>query len=249
MSPITVVIADDEALFRSGLRMLLEAQEGIEVVAEATTGRQAVELVRRHAPDVVLMDIQMPDLDGLAATRELVRSGSRTRVLVLTTFDLDRTVFDALAAGAAGFLLKSARPARLVDAIRTVADGDALLDPTLTRRLIDRWMTPTATTDTERVRGLTEREREVLTLMGSGLNNREIAQRLFLGESTVKTHVVRVLAKTGSRDRIQAVILAHRCGLVDDHTIRAAEDPAIRAAEEHAVRAAETHGPRRRRSR
>lgn len=211
---ITVLIADDEALFRSGIRMVLEAQDNIEVVAEAENGHEAVDLVRKFSPTVVLMDNQMPELDGIAAARQLAALGSTTRVLVLTTFDLDRNVYEALAAGAAGFLLKSARPARLVEAIRTVADGDSLLDPTLTRRLIDRWMAPASTEATERLRTLTDREREVLVLMARGLNNREIAETLFLGESTVKTHVVRVLAKTGSRDRIQAVILAHECGLV-----------------------------------
>jgi DNA-binding NarL/FixJ family response regulator len=210
MRPRTsVLIADDEALFRSGLRMMMEAQDDLEVVGEAGTGREAATLAMRLAPDVVVMDIQMPELDGISATREIVATGNQARILVLTTFDLDRNVYDALAAGAAGFLLKSSRPARLVDAVRAVADGDSLVDPSVTQRLVRRWMAPPSARDTDRLRDLTPREMDVLALMGRGLNNREIADALFLGESTVKTHVVRVLAKTGSRDRIQAVILAH----------------------------------------
>jgi DNA-binding NarL/FixJ family response regulator len=211
---ITVLIADDEALFRSGIRLLLEAQDGIEVVGEAVDGRHALALAGQLRPDVVLMDIQMPELDGIAATDALVSGGSDARVLVLTTFDLDKHVYDALAVGAAGFLLKSARPARLVEAIRSVAEGDALLDPTLTRRLISRWVSaPLRPADDTRIARLTERELEVLALVGRGLTNKEIAAELYLGESTVKTHVVRVLAKTRSRDRVQAVILAHETGL------------------------------------
>ncbi len=211
---IRVVVADDEALFRTGLRMLLETQHGIEVVAEVEDGAAAVARALELVPDVVLMDLQMPGTDGLSAITELVRRGSPARVLVLTTFDLDRNLYDALRAGAAGFFLKSARPARLVEAIRAVAEGDELLDPALTRRLVERWMEQTGpSVDQGRLAHVTEREREVLSLVGQGLTNKEIAGRLWLAESTVKTHVVRLLAKTRSRDRVQLVILAHDLGL------------------------------------
>lgn len=212
---LRVVIADDEALFRSGLRLMVDAQQDLTVVAEVANGREAVDTAQRERPDVVLMDIQMPLLDGIAATAELRRRGLHAKVLILTTFDLDRYVYDALRAGASGFLLKSARPARLIDAIRAVAAGDALLDTALTRRLIEKWMAhPRADAADQRLATLTDREREVLTLIGRGLSNTEIAALLHLGESTVKTHVGRTLAKTGSRDRVQAVILAFECGLV-----------------------------------
>ena len=211
---IRVVVADDEALFRTGLRMLLETQHGIEVVAEVEDGAAAVARALELVPDVVLMDLQMPGTDGLSAITELVRRGSPARVLVLTTFDLERNLYDALRAGAAGFFLKSARPARLVEAIRAVAEGDELLDPALTRRLVERWMEQTGpSVDQGRLAHVTEREREVLSLVGQGLTNKEIAGRLWLAESTVKTHVVRLLAKTRSRDRVQLVILAHDLGL------------------------------------
>lgn len=212
---LKLVIADDEALFRSGLRLIIEAQPDLLVAAEAGDGREAVEVAQACRPDVLLMDIQMPVLDGIAATRELQRRGLQTKVLVLTTFGLDQYVYDALRAGASGFLLKTARPARLIEAVRAVAVGDALLDPSLTRRLVEEWMSrPRADRADPRLAELTDREREVLTLIGRGLSNQEIARTLHLGESTVKTHVGRVLAKTGSRDRVQAVILAFECGLV-----------------------------------
>ncbi|GII57814.1 DNA-binding response regulator [Planotetraspora thailandica] len=214
-SRLRVVIADDEALFRSGLKMIVEAQPDLTVVAEAEDGREAIEAVQRHNPDVLLMDIQMPILDGIAALAELRRRGCGTKVLVLTTFDLDRYVYDALRSGASGFLLKTTRPARLVEAVRAIAAGDALLDPLLTRRLVEEWVArPRPDAADPRLAALTDREREVLTLIGRGLSNAEIARDLHLGESTVKTHVGRTLAKTGSRDRVQAVILAFECGLV-----------------------------------
>lgn len=213
--PVTVVIADDEALFRSGLRLILDAQPDVTVVAEAENGRQAVQAAQEHRPDVVLMDIQMPGTDGIAATRDLSRLGLDSRVLVLTTFNLEKYVYEALRAGASGFLLKSTRPARLVDAVRAVHAGDVLLDPALTRRLIEDWVARPRTADPDpRLAPLTDREREVLTLIGRGLSNTEIARELYLSESTVKTHVSRTLAKTGSRDRVQAVILAFESGLV-----------------------------------
>ncbi|AXH96454.1 response regulator [Ornithinimicrobium avium] len=210
---IRVLLADDEALFRGGLRMLLEAQDDLEVVAEVTDGAQAVARTLELVPDVVLMDLQMPVLDGLSALAELARRGSPAKVLVLTTFDLDRNLYEALRAGAAGFFLKSARPARLVEAVRAVADGDELLDPALTHRLLARWMEQAPAADQARLAHVTEREREVLALVGRGLTNKEIAGQLFVAESTVKTHVVRLLTKTRSRDRVQLVILAHDLGL------------------------------------
>jgi DNA-binding NarL/FixJ family response regulator len=211
----SVVIADDQDLVRSGLRMVLEAR-GIEVRGEAADGREAVQLVAREVPDVVLMDIRMPLLDGIAATRELVAAGATTRVLVLTTYDLDEYVYGALRAGAAGFLLKATPPDRLVVGIETVAAGDALLAPRLTRRLIEQHIAgpPPVTGVPEPLRVLTEREREVLVLMARGCSNDEIAKQLVVSEATVKTHVNRVLGKLGLRGRVQAVVLAYETGLV-----------------------------------
>ena len=210
-----VAVVDDQELVRSGLGMVLTAR-GCEVVGTAGDGREAVELVRRTEPDVVLMDIRMPVMDGIAATRELVASGSPSRVLVLTTYDLDRYVYDALAAGAAGFLLKATPPERLVEGIRTVCAGEALLAPTLTQRLIESYLRhPPRDADTDRaLAGLTDRERQVLTLMARGLSNDEIAAELVVAVATVKTHVNRVLAKLGVANRVQAVVLAHEHGLV-----------------------------------
>jgi DNA-binding NarL/FixJ family response regulator len=211
----TVVVADDQDLVRSGLRLVLEAR-GIDVVGEAADGRQAVDVVRRTAADVVLMDIRMPVLDGIAATRELTRLGVRTRVLVLTTYDLDEYVYGALRVGAAGFLLKATPPDRLVEGIRTVAAGEALLAPALTRRLIEEHIhrPPPTNGVPPAVRELTEREREVLELVARGLSNEEIARTLFIAEVTVKSHVNRILAKLGLRGRVQAVVLAYEIGLV-----------------------------------
>ncbi|SHF95360.1 response regulator transcription factor [Geodermatophilus nigrescens] len=210
-----VVVADDQELVRSGLRLVLEAR-GVEVVAEAPDGRRAVDAVRRTGPDVVLMDVRMPGLDGIAATRELTRLGSPARVLVLTTYGLDEYVHAALRAGAAGFLLKTTPPDRLVDGIGTVAAGDALLSPELTRRLIEEHVRrpPPSAGAPPALRGLTEREREVLVLVARGLDNAAIAARLVVGEATVKTHVNHVLGKLGLRGRVQAVVLAYESGLV-----------------------------------
>jgi DNA-binding NarL/FixJ family response regulator len=211
----SVVIADDQDLVRSGLRMVLEAR-GIAVLGEAPDGRRAIELVERTGPDVVLMDIRMPVLDGIAATRELVARCAATRVLVLTTYDLDEYVYGALRAGASGFLLKSTPPERLVSGIETVAAGDALLSPRLTRRLIEEHISRPPPTQgvPDAVRRLTEREREVLVLMARGRSNDEIATELVVSEATVKTHVNRVLGKLGLRGRVQAVVLAYESGLV-----------------------------------
>jgi DNA-binding NarL/FixJ family response regulator len=211
----TVVVADDQDLVRSGLRLVLEARE-IDVVGEAADGRQAVEVVRRTAADVVLMDIRMPVLDGIAATRALTELRVRTRVLVLTTYDLDEYVYAALCAGAAGFLLKATPPDRLVEGIRTVAGGESLLAPVLTRRLIEEHIRrpPPTRGVPPAVRELTGRERQVLELVARGLSNEEIARTLFVAEVTVKTHVNRILAKLGLRGRVQAVVLAYETGLV-----------------------------------
>jgi DNA-binding NarL/FixJ family response regulator len=211
----TVVVADDQELVRSGLEMVLVAR-GVEVVGLAEDGRQAVDLVRRTRPDVVLMDIRMPVLDGIAATRELTTSGSPTRVLVLTTYDLDSYVYRALAAGAAGFLLKATPPDRLVAGIETVAAGEALLAPSLTRRLIEehvRGPEPLVGVPPE-LAALTERELEVFTLVAQGLANDDIARRLVVSEATVKTHLNRLIAKLGNRNRVQLVVLAYETGLV-----------------------------------
>jgi DNA-binding NarL/FixJ family response regulator len=210
-----VVVADDQDLVRSGLAMVLDAR-GVEVVGEAADGRQAVDVVRRTSPDVVLMDIRMPVLDGIAATRELTALGVPTRVLVLTTYDLDGYVYDALRAGAAGFLLKATPPDRLVAGIETVAAGESLLAPSLTRRLIEEHVRRPAPADgvPERLRVLTERELEVFTLIARGLSNEDICARLVVAEATVKTHVNRVLAKLGARTRVELVVLAYETGLV-----------------------------------
>ena len=211
----SVVIADDQDLVRSGLAMVLEAR-GCDVVGEAADGRQAVEVVRRTQPDVVLMDIRMPVLDGIAATRELTEAGLPSRVLVLTTYDLDHYVYGALRAGAAGFLLKATPPDRLVAGVETVAAGESLLAPTLTRRLIEEHVRRPApnTGVPPALRELTERELEVCALIARGRSNDEIAAELVVAEATVKTHVNRILAKLGLRTRVQVVVLAYETGLV-----------------------------------
>jgi DNA-binding NarL/FixJ family response regulator len=214
---LRVVIADDEALVRAGFRMILEAQPDIEVVGEAADGREAIELVGRLAPDVVLMDIRMPTLDGLAATREIVAGAAiGVHVLILTTFDLDEYVYESLKAGASGFLLKTAPPAELAAAVRAVAGGDVLLSPTITRRLIQEFVgRPRRETDApDWLAQLTERERDVLREVARGLSNREIAEALVVSESTVKTHVNRILSKLDLRDRVQAVVLAYESGFL-----------------------------------
>ena len=212
---IRVVVADDETLFRSGLAMIVEAQSDLEMVAEAKDGHEAVEAVRRHRPDVVLMDIQMPVLDGIKATKEIVRLGLPTRVLILTTFGIDRNVYAALRAGASGFLLKTVPPSQLVDGVRVIASGDMLLAPAITRRLIEELVQrPMAGIRNSRLSGLTEREVQVLAMIGQGFSNAEISAQLNLSVATVKTHVGHLLAKTRTRDRVQAVVLAYETGLV-----------------------------------
>ena len=215
MTTLRVVIADDQAMVRGGLRLILEAA-GITVVGEADDGRTAIDLVTRLKPDVVLMDIRMPVLDGIEATRRLVRDQPAVKILVLTTYGADEYVYEALRAGAAGFLLKMDSPPRLVDAVRVVAAGEALLAPEITRRLIDHCVAtaPPGQAEPPGLHDLTAREREVLTLMARGRSNAEIARELYVGEGTVKTHVVRVLAKLGLRDRVQAVVYGYEHGLV-----------------------------------
>jgi DNA-binding NarL/FixJ family response regulator len=214
--PLRVAMADDQALVRAGFRLILEAQADIEVVAEAGDGEEALAAVRRERPDVVLMDVRMPRLDGLEATRRIVADGLASRVLMLTTFDLDEYVYAALQAGASGFLLKDVSPEGLVQAVRSVAAGDTLLAPAITRRLIERFAraAPPAAPPTPELASLTGREREVLILLARGLSNTELAEQLVLSEATVKTHVARILAKLGLRDRVQAVVLAYETGLI-----------------------------------
>ncbi len=212
---IRVLIADDEHLMRAGLAELLTADPAIKIVGHATTGREAVEQARRLAPDVVLMDVRMPGLDGIAATRELAQAAPSVRVLILTTFEQDDYVFGALRAGASGFLLKRTRPEDLIEAVHTIAAGDALLAPSVTRRVIDRMaQQPTPElADLARLDDLTPREREVLDLVARGMSNREIAAALVVEESTIRTHVKRILMKLELRDRIQAVIFAYESGV------------------------------------
>jgi DNA-binding NarL/FixJ family response regulator len=214
---VRVLIADDQALVRAGLRMILESQADIEVVAEVADGEEALAATKVHHPDLVLMDVRMPKVNGLEALRRMAGlGGPAPKVLILTTFDLDEYVFEALRDGASGFLLKDARPAQLIAAVRGVMDGDALLAPSVTRRLIERFMQPgrlPAATPSLLGR-LTPRETEVLKLVARGLKNSEIAETLFLSESTVKTHVARLLSKLELRDRAQAVVLAYESSLV-----------------------------------
>ena len=217
-APIRVGIADDQAMVRAGFTSLLAAEPDIEVVGDAADGEAAVELVCRLKPDVMLMDIRMPVLDGISATRRLVEAQVETRVLVLTTFDLDQYVFDALRAGASGFLLKDATAEDLAAAVRVVAAGESLLSPGVTRRVIDAFVrrapaAPRAPAD-HRLSSLTPRELEVLGLLARGLSNSDIAERLFVSEGTTKTHVSNVLAKLGLRDRVQAVVFAYEAGVV-----------------------------------
>ena len=216
--PTRVMIVDDQALVRAGFRMVLDAEPDIEVVAECADGQAALDALPGRDVDVVLMDIRMPRLDGIEATRRIVDRGEYPKVLVLTTFDLDEYVFAALRAGAAGFLLKDAGPSELLSAIRAVHTGDAVVAPGPTRRLLDRFLpvlsAPAAPRGRERLEVLTEREREVLEAVGRGLNNTEIAAAFFVAEATVKTHIGRILAKLGLRDRVQMVVLAYETGLV-----------------------------------
>ena len=220
-----VLIADDDDLMRAGLVELLSGDPSIEIVGKASTGREAVERTRRLDPDVVLMDVRMPDLDGIGATRELTRVAPRTRVLILTTFEQDDYIFGALRAGASGFLLKRTRPEELIEAVHTIGAGDSLLSPSVTRRVIDRMaQQPTPDlTDQTKLSELTPRERQVLDLVARGLSNREIAGELVVEESTIRTHVKRILMKLELRDRVQIVIFAYESGA---NRPAAAADPA-----------------------
>ena len=215
---IRVALVDDQPMLRMGFRMVLDAQADIEVVGEAGDGREALALLAATPADVVLMDVRMPHLDGVAATRELhARGGSVPRVLILTTFDLDEYVYEGLRAGASGFLLKDVRPPALIDAIRVVASGDAVVDPVVTRRLLARFIEATPhepTAEDPRLASLTPREHDVLIEMARGESNAEVAEQLYLSEATVKTYVGRILAKLGLRDRVQAVVFAYEHGLV-----------------------------------
>lgn len=212
---IRVLVVDDQALVRTGFRMIIGAEPDLEVVGDAGDGEAAVALAASQRPDVILMDVRMPVLDGIAATKRIVEQRGDARVLILTTYDLDEYVYDALRAGASGFLLKDAPPEQLIEAIRVIARGEALLAPRVTRRLIEEFArrapprAPTGVLD-----GLTEREREVLRLIARGMSNAEIAAALVVGETTVKTHVARILDKLGVRDRVQAVVMAYEHGLV-----------------------------------
>ena len=212
---IDVVLVDDQALLRAGFRALIEAQDDLRVVGEAADGHEAIEVVRTHRPDVVLMDIRMPGLDGLEATRQIVADYPGTKVIILTTFDLDEYVFEAIRIGASGFLVKDTEPADLLAGIRSVAEGDALLSPGVTRRLIAEFAGRSRKpTDTGALDPLTEREREVVALVGHGLSNDEIAERLVVSPATAKTHVSRAMLKVNARDRAQLVVLAYESGLV-----------------------------------
>jgi DNA-binding NarL/FixJ family response regulator len=222
-APVRVMLVDDDHLLRSGLRAILSSDDSIEVVGEAENGRLAVQRARHHRPDVVLMDVRMPDLDGIAATAELLEATPTTKVIILTTFEIDEYILGALRAGASGFLLKRSSPEQLIGAIHTIADGDALLSPSVTRRLIERVAAhPTISRDADpRLAELTPREREVLELLAQGLSNAEIADALTLERTTVKTHVQRILTKLGARNRVEIVIVAYEWGLITPgHTTR-----------------------------
>jgi DNA-binding NarL/FixJ family response regulator len=212
---IRVLVADDQSMVRAGFRMLLAGEEDIEVVAEATNGLEAIDKAARFHPAVVLMDIRMPELDGLQATRRILATDNAARILILTTFDLDEYVYEALRAGASGFVLKDDSPEQLIDAIRTVAAGEALLSPTITKRVIQKFVRLPRPAPPKELDELSDREQEVLRLMANGLSNGEIARELYISETTVKTHVTHILQKLNLRDRVQAVVLAHQTGLFD----------------------------------
>ena len=212
---IRVLVADDQSMVRAGFRLLLSGEDGIEVVAEAENGLEAVDKAARFQPSVVLMDIRMPELDGLEATRRILAADPGARVLILTTFDLDEYIYEALQAGASGFVLKDDPPEQLIAAIRTVAAGDALLSPAVTRRVIQRFTRIPRAAQPSGLEQLTGRERDVLRLVAQGLSNAEIGEQLYIGETTVKTHVTHVLQKLQLRDRVQAVVLAYQTGLLE----------------------------------
>jgi DNA-binding NarL/FixJ family response regulator len=215
MTPVRVLIVDDDDLMRAGLKSVLASDESVQVVGETGDGRAAVQSTREHGPDVVLMDIRMPGLDGIAATRDVLEASPRVKVVILTTFEDDDYIFGALNAGASGFLLKRTRPEELIAAMHTIAAGDSLLSPSVTRRVIDRMAgdPPLRVSSSKRLESLTPREREVLELVARGLSNGEIAAALYVEESTVKSHVKRILMKLGARDRVQAVIFAYETGV------------------------------------
>jgi DNA-binding NarL/FixJ family response regulator len=212
---IRVLVADDQSMVRAGLRMLLAGEPDVEVVAEASNGLEAVEKAERFDPTVVVMDIRMPELDGLEATRRILAADDAARILILTTFDLDEYVYDALRAGASGFVLKDDPPEQLIAAIRTVAAGDALLSPTVTKRVITRFAQLRQQAPPREVDELTERELDVFRLIARGLSNAEIGRELYISDTTVKTHITHILQKLGLRDRVQAVVLAYETGLFD----------------------------------
>jgi len=212
---IRVLVADDQSMVRAGFRMLLSREADVEVVAEAENGVEAVDKAARFHPNVILMDIRMPELDGLEATRRILAADPNARILVLTTFDLDEYIYEALQAGASGFVLKDDPPEQLLAAIRTVSAGEALLSPAVTKRVIREFTRLPRPEEPEGLDQLTDREREVLALIAEGRSNAEIGEQLFIGETTVKTHVTHVLQKLGLRDRVQAVVLAYQAGLVE----------------------------------
>jgi DNA-binding NarL/FixJ family response regulator len=212
---IRVLVADDQSMIRAGFRMLLGGEPDIEVVAEAGTGLEAIHQAARFAPTVILMDIRMPDLDGLQATRRILAADPNARVLILTTFDLDEYIYEALEAGASGFVLKDDPPEQLIQAVRTVAAGDALLSPTVTRRVIRQFTRAPRPEAPPGLAELTAREREIFCLIAEGLSNLEIGERLYISETTVKTHVTHILQKLDLRDRVQAVVLAYRSGVLE----------------------------------
>ena len=221
---IRVLVADDQSLVRGGFRMLLAGEPDIEIVAEATTGLEAVDKAARFQPTVILMDIRMPDLDGLEATRRILAADDDARILVITTFDLDEYVFEALRAGASGFVLKDEPPEQLIAAIRTIAAGDALLSPAVTKRVIERFSSLPNPTPPKELDELTDREREIFRLIAAGRSNAEIGQELYISETTVKTHVTHVFQKLNVRDRVQAVVLAYQAGLVEPDALRDADE-------------------------
>ena len=215
---IRVLVADDQSMVRAGFRMLLAGEEDIDVVAEASNGLEAVDKAARFHPAVILMDIRMPELDGLQATRRIMAADDGARILILTTFDLDEYVFEALKAGASGFVLKDDSPEQLIAAIRTVADGEALLSPAITKRVIEKFVRIAPPAPPEELDELSEREREVFRLLARGLSNGEIGEQLYISDATVKTHVTHILQKLDLRDRVQAVVLAHETGVFDAET-------------------------------